>query len=1302
MDWKKPLRWMAAIVGVVVFAVGTYSMLRSTRFHHYVLAKIVEEGQNATGGKLEVQNWGLHFLPLRVDLYGIVLHGTEPADTGPLLQIQELTVGVDLRSLLQRKPRLTELLIQRPIANLIVQSDGKKNVPTPSPQHTNGSTNIWDLAVGHVLLSDGEISYNDAAIPLDADLYDLKTEIHFDSLATRYAGNLSYRRGRLQYAKYPSLAHNLDAQFSAMPSGITIESLLLTIGSSRIVVHGDIADYSSPTVNAAYQILVHPQDFAAMVPRVRLAGDIQVDGRLQYQHIPNQSLLHSASVDGRVKSSELQTVSADASLGVRGLKAQYRLANGDLDVHAITAEVANGYLAGELAIHRLDTTPAGKVRVSLQHVSLESTRKSIRYAEIRRMPLMGTANAEVDASWTGSVQNVRALAEVAVRAVVWNNARPTPVPVDGTVHLTYDGPKNVIALHQTVLHMPSTSVMLDGELSKRSNLRIHAMVGDLHQFSGLAAPLQPQEPLKWLAISGSATLSAVVQGPMLKPQVSGQLEAQNLQVHGSQWKVAQLRWRASPSQLNIEQGSLESARQGELTFTAQAQLKNWSYVPSDPIIASLSARRMSVVDLERLANVEYPVTGTLSADIAFHGSELRPAGHGSVQVMKGTAYDEPIRSLAAQFQGSDDKIQSRVDLTLPAGAGTADVAYTPATKAYRVALSVPGIVLQKLQSVQAKNLPLVGTLSASANGAGTIDDPQLDVVLQIPALQVRETAVTGMKAQVNVKSKQVNLLMTSNVTQAFVQAKATVDLVGNYNTQATIDTSKVPLDAFLAVYAPSVPADFHGETELHATIKGPLKDASHLEAHLTIPTLDGSYQSIQFANSGPIRADYANSVVVLGPADIRGTETSLRIQGSVPLQGAAPMNVMAEGTVNLRLLSLFISALKSSGSVGLDVHGSGTIRNPVLQGSMQVKDGELSTSQASVSLSKLNGTLDISNDKLQIKNLKGVVGGGQVTLGGSVAFSPTIAFNVALQGKSVRLLYPQGVRTLLDSNLTFTGNMQAASLSGRMLIDSLSFSPDFDLSGFTSQFNGISVPSSGQSFADNIKLVIAVQSTSNLAARSPTLSLEGTINLQVIGTASNPVAVGRLDLTSGELFFMNNRYQLQRGIVSFDNPNVTTPVLNVQATTTVEQYNLTLKLRGPFDRLTTNYVSDPGLPTADIISLLYRGQTTEEAAAAGTSTDSLLASQAASRVSGSIQQLAGISSLRIDPLIGGNNANPSARVALQQRVTRNFLFTFSTDVTQPGQETIQGDYRINKRWSVSVTRDEVGGIAVDTRYHTKF
>jgi translocation and assembly module TamB len=229
-----------------------------------------------------------------------------------------------------------------------------------------------------------------------------------------------------------------------------------------------------------------------------------------------------------------------------------------------------------------------------------------------------------------------------------------------------------------------------------------------------------------------------------------------------------------------------------------------------------------------------------------------------------------------------------------------------------------------------------------------------------------------------------------------------------------------------------------------------------------------------------------------------------------------------------------------------------------------------------------------------------------------------------------------------------------------------------------------------------------VQSRENLAATSSQVSLEGQAALQVRGTAANPVITGRTTLNSGELFYRNVRYQLQRGVITFDDPNQTHPVMNVSVGTTIEQYNLTLTLRGPLDKLTTSYVSDPPLAQADIINLVARGKTTQESAASSQSTDSMIASQAAGQLSSGVQKLAGISSLQIDPTLGGNNQNPSARIAIQQRVTKNFLFTFSTDVSQPGNEIVQGEYQINKRWSVSVSRDQSGGVSVDGRYHKRF
>jgi len=242
--------------------------------------------------------------------------------------------------------------------------------------------------------------------------------------------------------------------------------------------------------------------------------------------------------------------------------------------------------------------------------------------------------------------------------------------------------------------------------------------------------------------------------------------------------------------------------------------------------------------------------------------------------------------------------------------------------------------------------------------------------------------------------------------------------------------------------------------------------------------------------------------------------------------------------IDASILRIVTPDLRSSGTVALDIRASGSAKNPVLQGQVRLQNIAFATDAVPLGVEKLNGTLDIANDRLEVSSLTGQVGGGELSAGGSIIFRPKMQFNLALQGKSIRLRYPTGIRTLLDGNLAFTGTTEASTLNGRVLIDSLSFTPDFDLDKFSDQFNGTGIPSQ-PGFADTVKLAVQLQSKDNLSATTSQISIEGGVNLQVIGTAADPVIIGRTDLTSGELFYRNLRYQLQRGMITFNNPTET-------------------------------------------------------------------------------------------------------------------------------------------------------------------
>lgn len=1300
MSVKRILGWafagLAALLIVVI--VGGLLYIRTRSFQTFALHKIVEMADQATGGKTKIGDLDFQLLRLTAHLHDITVRGTESAAQPPLLHVDKLTVGLKIVSAIHHQVSLRELLIEHPVIYVEVTQDGKNNLPTAPPSQSSSKTSVFDLAVGHAQLSNGEINYNDRKIPMAADLHNLNASIRFESLAKQYGGTFSYNDGHLQYAQYAPLPHHLNLQFSATPTRFELRSMLLAVGSSEIALNAGVSNYSNPVVDGDYRIRIHAQDFAALSPSVAPEGDVSLAGQLHYQAMPNTPAVRNVAINGQFESNLLSAVASGRRLELRRIQGTYRLDEGSLQLTNFSVEVLGGKLTAMAEMKHLDATPESRVQASMANISLKALQGGFGAQQIKAASISGTLRGKADASWKGNVSSLRAHSDLFVQALAGSRPNPSAneVPVNGALHVDYDGARQTVEVRDTAFRIPTATMTAQGAISDHSNLQVQVVAQDLHQLAALASSFGATQSAP-LAVSGSATLTANMQGTMKRPTVTAQLTAQSLSVEGSEWSNARLAMHGNSSGATVDSASLVNAHRGQINFAGGLTLKNWTYDSAQPLWVHLQAQQLQLADLQRLAKQEYPVSGVLSTTVDVRGSQIEPAGSGSLRIANARAYDEPIENLAVKFHTESGSIVSTLNLSTQAGAVDANLSYTPKTKAYKVRLNAPSVVLQKLQTVQDKNLGISGTVTALVSGQGTTDNPQLDATVEFPQLQVRQNTISGFKAAVQVAQHRANLTLDSKVAEASIHARGSVALTGDYETDATIDTGTIPLAPLMAAYAPSVPPGFEGQAEVHATLKGPLKNTSQVEAHLSVPVLQAKYQTVEVGIARPIRLDYAKSVVTLQPAEIKGTGTSLTAEGRIPIGAGGSPTLTANGSVDMHVLQLISPDVRSSGKVVLNVRSSGS----AIEGQMQLQNLALNTVDAPVGIDKLNGNVNIGNDHVQLANVKAQLGGGDVSLGGSVAYKPSLQFDLALQGQSMRLRYPEGLRSLLDANLTFSGNMQASSLNGRVIVDSLSFTPDFDLSTFGDQFSTGNTPSQ-PGFADTIKLGINVQSQQDLNAVSSQVSIAGQAALQVGGTAADPVITGRTTLTSGELFYRNLRYQLQRGVITFDDPNETHPVLNVSVSTIVEQYNLTLALRGPLDKLTTQYVSDPPLATADIINLIARGKTTEEQAASSQSTDSMIASQVAGEVSGSVQKLAGLSSLQIDPTLGGNNSDPSARIAIQQRVTKNLLFSFSTDVTQPGSEIVQGEYQLTKRWSVSTERDQLGGVSVDGKFHTKF
>jgi translocation and assembly module TamB len=1301
--------WVAisVVTLLVVAGVAATLVLRSARFHQYVLSTAEKQASQAIGTQVQLQNFVLHLSNLSLDLYGLTVHGAAPHPNPPLLQVAHAEVGVRIVSILHQNWYLDSFVVDRPVVKVFTDAHGVSNIPViKSSGSSSSNTSIFDLGVRHAVLDQGEVYYNDRQSVLSADLHNVDFRAAFDSSQQKYSGRLSYANGHLVSGTFKPIPHNLEAEFDATPTTFHLSQAKVTSDTSQLLLTATLENYSQPQVHGQYDAVLDGSQLRKILDNPTVpTGTIRATGSVEYRQVANRSPLDMLLVHGDLNSSRLDVQTPQLRSQIRNIAAHYSLENGDATLQDFKASLLGGEVTASGKMTNIAGNSSSKFIAGVKGIQLAEVNRALKTQALPKgVTLGGVVNAKADAAWGKTIDNVVAHADATVNGKVSGNAQV--IPVDSVIHGTYTGSSQALALKQSFLRTPQSTLTMNGEVSRRSSLDLKFQSNNLSELETVAALFRtptPEQPVQSLGLSGTALFQGTVRGSTSEPHLTGQLTASNFHFNGTAWKVLRTNVDVSPSSASLQHADLEPAGHGKITFNASTGLHKWAFTEKSPLQLDLDAAQIDVQDLVKLSGQQVPVTGTLAATVHAHGTELSPVGQGNISVTHIVAYDQPVNSVNLKFDGTGEEVHGDLGVQLPAGNVQSKVSVRPQTKTYTAQLTASGIRLDQLQALKAQNIAATGVVSVKANGAGTFDNPQVDATLQIPEIDIQNQKIANVDLKMNV----ANHLATANLTSAAVgtqiRADARIHLVGDYQADATLDTQTIALQPIFAIYAPDQAADLTGQTEIHGTLHGPLKNQKALEAHITIPTLKLSYaNNIQLAETSPIRVDYKDTVVTLQRSGLKGTDTDLQFQGSVSTANGAPMSLLLLGTVNLHLVQVFAPDIRSSGELKFNINTNGATNSPDLGGQIEIVDASFASGDLPVGLSHGNGVLTLTKDRLNITKFQGTVGGGTLTAQGGVAYRPGIQFDLGLAANGIRVLYPQGMRENVNANLRLAGTTENATLGGQVTLADLSFTPAFDLNSFIGQLSGgVSAPAT-PGLAQNIQLNIGVTSENNINLVSRTLSINGSANLRVRGTAADPVILGRVNLSGGDIILNGDRFVLNGGTIEFINPAETQPVVNLSLNTTIQQYNISMRFNGPVDQLSTIYSSDPALPPADIINLLAFGSTTEASAMDNTPTnqaaESLVASQVSSQVTSRVSKVAGISQLSINPVLAGGTSQgpPGANITIQQRVTGNLFVTFSSNVASTQNQTIQGQYQLSPRVAVSATRDQNGGFGFDT------
>jgi translocation and assembly module TamB len=749
---------------------------------------------------------------------------------------------------------------------------------------------------------------------------------------------------------------------------------------------------------------------------------------------------------------------------------------------------------------------------------------------------------------------------------------------------------------------------------------------------------------------------------------------------------------------------------GLATFSASATLDHGVLDENRSAInVSLHLQDAPVEELQPLLGLKYPVTGILAGDLRVTGTPSVPRADGNVQVNRLIAYGEPYKTFRSQMQLENKNLRLTDIFLAHNGAKlTGSFAWDFSSRNSQFDLTGENIDLAAMHIFEVPRLSIAGNASFHVTGSGNEQAPVLNGALDLRDLVLNRETVGTMRITADTRGTDLLLQGRSRFEGSSLSMDGDIQLRGDWPGQMKVKFAQLDFDPLIRAY-------FQGQITGHSAIAGtidihgPFRRPRDLIISGNADQLSAELEHIKLQNDGPVHFTMDSEFARMDQFHLVGENTDAYVKGGIRLSGAHGLDLSTQGRVDLRLLQGYNPDIIAYGPANFTVNIAGNLAHPQVSGRVDLVDASLSLLDLPNGLSHINGTLLFVQDRVQVEKLTAQSGGGVLNVGGFLAYRNGLYFDLTATGKDVRLRYPPGVSASADANLRYTGSARASLLSGEVMVTRFGMNPNFDFANYLAQSRRAPSLSTLNPFLENLRLDVHITSTPELRVETSLAKLSGDLDLHLRGTAARPALLGRVNIAEGDIVFSGTKYRLERGDITFSNPVTIEPVINMEMSARVQDYDITVGLHGAVaagKSLSMSYRSDPPLSNADIIALLAFGHTRSQGlysasqpGQAGSDTanasNAILGQALNATFTDRVQRLFGASRVKIDPQFIGSENNPSARVTIEQTINNNITLTYITSLTQSAETVVQVEYNINKNLSVVAVRDQNGVLGFD-------
>ena len=1317
----RPFVW--GLVLLISLLAGALLLLQSQFARQRALARIVAQMTEFLGRPIRIREIDYTLFPVAIELRDVVVPGPRPTDP-PVARAPLVRLQMSVKDLEGRVFDLQQIDIEHPEVYLQFNPDGTNNLP--EFRSRGGGPKRFDVRIGHILVQDGVFRLNERRLPLEID-------------ARAVWGRL-IGRGEREGEGGSRLDGLVTAQEvvttlpRARPYRFTVSakgSVLPEEGRVRIAV----ARLVGPDLSSSASGFV---DYRSENRRVELTidaqGAAQLANRLGYMARPITGAISAhARFEWKPAGWTYSGIASSARIATfdrvfQGIEASFIGGPERLDLNVTKSRYAQGTIGGLIAI---DTRATGKpgtpVSLDLDYADLSLRQVIADQFPGEVLPIVGGLSGRARGTLAYRFNTEAPLAGKGRADVHVRGTSETGLPITGDLPIDLD--RGVISGKNLHLVAPGQDVTSPGftyDLERgagRFDFRLASRdVGPLGPVL-VGPPKRGEPPAFWLPTAGHGVAEGSIEFVRKDYALRLRLNLQDAvapvttadTVHGS----LVLNPRA------VEDLRLELTRGGgALMVTGRIPLSEpGRTAASQPLALAIDAAQWPAAGLAWFLGPQLArqFEGELSGRVDLSGSPDRLNGRIDARVEHLVAFGAPLgRARAAvAFDGGRITVQQG-QIEMPAGTLFAQGSFDQATEAMSLTVMAPSLSLAAEPLARYLGGDLTGRMSVEAAASGTLREPRATVAVrgQDLAFQGRPLGQQGeTTVQATWDGRRVDVL-GSLLGLASFQGGGRLDRAG---ADLAIDLRSDQLGVLARAFSPRPLPEFTGSFVGAATLAADF-GARTYRAGLHLADLRLQYHGRTIASREPVVAELTGERVTIRSFYLGepGTENELVVSGAVGLNAGAPLDLRFQSTIAASWAELFLPDYKIQGALDLLGAVRGTADSPVLSGTGEVRNAQVIVPDLAQAFEDISGFLSFNRDRIFLDELHARLGGGTLLASGSLDLPRPdrhLAYRLNVSARDISLRFPEFLLNRGNAELALISSDLGRQVVGQVDLERSLYVEDVpvDLVQFIQrlfQRQRLELAETND-FEATTQLNLTIRGPGALRVRNNVANLQGDVSLTARGTLARPVIFGEVDLNpGGTLVFNDNQYEVQRGTLTFSNPNRIDPVIDLVAQTEVQGFNITLNLGGTLDRPDINFSSDANLADLEIVSLIATGQRPSEGPLPANPAEAELApnlvarqflyGQAASAISQRVGNIFRFDRFRIDPVVEAGQPVAGIGVTVGKRLSKDIFVTYSTEPNTTRQYIVQIEWQVRKNVTLVLTQAGDGSYAVDAQWQRRF